>query len=241
MAETGAVGIDAGSRPEPRPEPRPEGHTAVRPPETGIEMNDITRLGPVRAPTPPPPPPPTTTTTTTATAASAEAVVPEAVGTEVTVVPARSAEAFAELYHAQYAPMVRVAYLILESREQAEEIVQDAFVRVHGRWAKTDNPPAYLRATVVNGCRDTIRRRVRYRRRERVLVGPTSALDAPDELSDALATLTTRQRAVLVLKFYGGLPEAEIAEILDIKVGTVKSSISRGIERLRQELPHDQI
>ncbi len=153
---------------------------------------------------------------------------------------ARSPAAFAAFYQEQYAPMVRVAFLILGSREQAEEIVQEAFVRVHGRWSQIDNPTSYLRAAVVNGCRDTIRRLVRYRRREPQLVGPTHTVDAPDELSDALARLNSRQRTVLVLKFYGGLQEAEIAETLHMKVGTVKSTISRGIDRLRQELSDDR-
>jgi RNA polymerase sigma factor (sigma-70 family) len=114
--------------------------------------------------------------------------------------------------------------------------VQDAFVRLHGRWRRVDNPGGYLRTSVVNGCRDVRRRLVRYRAREPRLAVRAETYDAPDELSDALTALPVRQRAVLVLRFYGGMSEAEIAATLGIRPGTVKSSLHRGLERLRREL-----
>ena len=155
---------------------------------------------------------------------------------ELDVVDDRSPAAFATFYRDEYAALVRIAYLILDSREQAEEIVQDAFVRVHGRWPKVENPGAYMRAAVVNGCNDSLRRLRRYRKREPDLVGPTATIDAPDELSDALGRLNTRERSVLVLRYYGGMQEAEIAAALGMKVGTVKSTLHRGIEQLRKEI-----
>ena len=148
----------------------------------------------------------------------------------------RTPTAFARLYHDEYLGLVRLAYLILGSREQAEEVVQDAFVRLHSRWTRVDNPGGYLRTSVVNGCRDVRRRLVRYRAREPRLAERAETWDSPDELSDAMAALPVRQRAVLVLRYYGGLSEAEIADTLDIRPGTVKSSIHRGLRRLRLEL-----
>ena len=66
--------------------------------------------------------------------------------------------------------------------------------------------------------------------------GPAAALDAPLALVQALASLPGRQRAVLVLRYFADLPEAEVASILDCSLGTVKSSASRGLERLRRTL-----
>ena len=151
-------------------------------------------------------------------------------------VTTRTPADFATLYHGEYDRLVRVAFLILGSRELAEEIVQDAFVRLHGRFAKVDNPPAYLRTSVVNGCHDVHRRLQRYRRREAALAQREEVIDTPDELADALDRLTARQRAALVLRYYEGLQEAEIAQALGVKVGTVKSLLHRGIEQLRKDL-----
>jgi len=152
------------------------------------------------------------------------------------VAATRTPADFATLYHGEYDRLVRVAYLILGSRELAEEIVQDAFVRLHARYAKVDSPPAYLRTSVVNGCHDVHRRLQRYRRREAALAQRDEVIDTPDELADALDRLTARQRAALVLRYYEGLQEAEIAQALGVKVGTVKSLLHRGIEQLRKDL-----
>lgn len=143
---------------------------------------------------------------------------------------------FSAFYRAEYERFVRVAFLIVGTTEVAEEVVQEAFVRLHGRWSRVANPTSYLRTSVVNGCRDTIRRRVRWRLREPVLAAPATTSDEPDELFDALARLTPRQRAVVVLRFYDGLQEAEIAEVVGMKVGTVKSTLHRSIEQLRKEI-----
>jgi RNA polymerase sigma-70 factor (sigma-E family) len=183
------------------------------------------------------------TTPTTAPVTSPEvdrAVVLDPVGSGDALVPAdagRAPEAkFVSIYRSDYEQLVRVAYLIVGSQEQAEEIVQEAFVRLHGRWSRVISPRSYLRTSVVNGCRDAIRRRARWRRREAALVTPSTSTDEPDELFDALARLNPRQRAVVVLRFYEGLQEAEIAEAVGMKVGTVKSTIHRSIELLRKEI-----
>ena len=69
-----------------------------------------------------------------------------------------------------------------------------------------------------------------------MLVSPSTSRDEPDELFDALDRLNPRQRAVVVLRFYDGLQEAEIASAMDMKVGTVKSTLHRSIEQLRKDI-----
>lgn len=145
-------------------------------------------------------------------------------------------ETFAAFYARQWRPMVELAYLTVGSREQAEDLVQEAFARVHQRWSRVDQPAAYLRTTVVNLGNDTIRRLVRYRAREPRLLGPSGTEDSPDELWDALARLKPRQRAALVLRYYEGLQEPEIAAALGVRAGTVKSLLHRGLEQLRKEI-----
>jgi RNA polymerase sigma-70 factor (sigma-E family) len=145
---------------------------------------------------------------------------------------------FEQLYADAYAPMVRLALLLTGSPTQAEELVQDAFVRVFAHWADVETPRAYLRQAVVNACRSQRRRRSRelrhgLRAAERATTGDPEV----DEIADALATLSDRQRKAVVLRFYEDLPEAEIAVLLRCRPGTVKSLLSRALARLREVLP----
>jgi RNA polymerase sigma-70 factor (sigma-E family) len=140
---------------------------------------------------------------------------------------------FADLYRDQYGHMVRLAHLLTTSNSVAEELVQDAFVRVHGKWDQIDAPRAYLRTAVVNACWSHRRRRVLERAR---LAHPPPEVVSPnpDEMWDALARLPYRQRAVLVMKFYEDMPEADIAAALGCRPGTVKSLTSRALDQLRK-------
>ena len=133
--------------------------------------------------------------------------------------------------------MVRLAFLIVGSEEVAEELVQDTFVRVRAPVEDVDQPVAYLRRAVVNACRNHHRHRDVERRGAVRLAGGEAAV-APelDHLADALGRLPTRQRAVLVLRYYLGCSEAEIAGMLGCRPGTVKSLASRGLAALRQVL-----
>src|SRR6476620_649300 len=128
------------------------------------------------------------------------------------------APSFIELYRETYAPMVRLAVLLTGSEVLAEDLVHDAFVRVHARWARVESPTSYLRAAVVNACRSA-RRRARLERsvaaRSHAAV---ASLDA-DELFDALGALPYRQRAAIVLQYYEGLSQAEIAGVLACREG----------------------
>lgn len=134
--------------------------------------------------------------------------------------------------------LVRLALLLVDDRETAEDVVQDAFAALHRRWDSITTHEAaigYLRTSVVNGSRSVLRRR-RTARAYRWPDAPAAAsADAAAleserhrEVLAALRRLPRRQREVLVLRYWAELPEAEIAAALGISVGAVKSSASRG-------------
>jgi RNA polymerase sigma factor (sigma-70 family) len=141
-----------------------------------------------------------------------------------------------DLYRDQYAPMVRLATLLLGSQALAEEVVQDCFVRLHPRLESVDEPVRYLRRSVVNGCRSAGRRLQRERLHARSVVPPAPVELGADEMSDALAALPARQRAAVVLRFYEDLSGEEIAAVLNCRPGTVKSLVHRGLAQLREVL-----
>jgi RNA polymerase sigma-70 factor (sigma-E family) len=157
----------------------------------------------------------------------------------------------AELFRARHVELVRLAALLVGDRATAEDVVQDVFVKVCARRERlTDNGVAvsYFRTAVVNTCRSVHRRRSVARRFGR---GTEAALWAEPEpsaesavllaedrrrLLRALGRLPSRQREALVLRYYQRLTEAEIAEAMGISRGTVKSTISRGLDALGGKL-----
>jgi RNA polymerase sigma factor (sigma-70 family) len=140
---------------------------------------------------------------------------------------------FVALYRDQYDPMVRLATLLVDRTELAEEIVQDAFAIAFERWERMESPVAYVRTIVVNRCRDVLRRR---RIAATATLGRVQETSEPsgDLLHDALANLPARQRAVLVLRFYEDLPNDEVGRLLKMRPGTVKSLVHRGLSTLRE-------
>jgi RNA polymerase sigma factor (sigma-70 family) len=147
--------------------------------------------------------------------------------------PESPAGTFDAFYREQWAPMVRLAWLMTGSRELAEDLVQDAFVHVGARWSGIEHPVAYLRTAVVNGVRGDARRDARRR------ALPTEAQPPvlPPELDETwhlLSRLTPRQRQALVLRFYGDLPFDEIADSIGCRLGTAKSLVHRGLTRLKE-------
>jgi len=148
---------------------------------------------------------------------------------------------FTAFYRDAYPGAVRLAWLLTHDLAAAEDVVQDAFVRVRPRLAMVSQRAAYLRTAIVNGCRDRARSAGRADagwRRLRVVTAVTST-DKPSELLDAVAHLPYKQRAVLVLRYWADLREEEIAEIVGVRPATVRSITSRALERLRMELPDD--
>ena len=152
------------------------------------------------------------------------------------------------LYRAHVAEAQRLAYLLTGDRALAEDLVQDAFVKVLGRFHDLRNRDAfwwYLRRTIVNLSTSHFRRR----RVERAFLErqhPPEAGPSPHDLGDrerlreALMSLRPEQRAAIVLRFYEDLSLADTAEALGMPLGTVKSTVSRGLERLREELPEEE-
>ena len=139
------------------------------------------------------------------------------------------------LYQVQRLPMVRLAHVITGSNAVAEEVVQEAFIRLQAHWGQAENPVGYLRTIVTNLCRTQLRRR-EYERRLDPPIQRVSFQPEIDETWAAVCRLPFRQRAALALRFYEDLDEAEIARILGCRPGTVKSTIHRGLVRLRREM-----
>jgi RNA polymerase sigma-70 factor (sigma-E family) len=146
---------------------------------------------------------------------------------------------FEAAYHRHRDRLRRLAYLITGRAEVAEELVQDAFVRLHGRWDEVDVPPAYLRTVVVRLFLHWRRRAAMGQERELRLVPTTrTTADPPevDETWDLLRRLPPDQRAVLVLRFYEDLPMDEIAAVLGCRPATVRTRTHRALARLRKEM-----
>ncbi|SCL55705.1 SigE family RNA polymerase sigma factor [Micromonospora chersina] len=152
---------------------------------------------------------------------------------------ARGDAEFVEFATAASARLVHAAFLMTGNHHQAEDAAQTALVRTYASWSRIRNGDAYgyARSVLVNHLVDTWRRPIREY--------PTEDLpeqrggDVADEVATRrwllaiLGTLTARERAVVVLRHYFDLPEAQVARELDVSVGTVKSTGSRALEKLR--------
>jgi len=152
--------------------------------------------------------------------------------------PASTPEiSFDDLYRASYARMVRLAWLLVGSRPAAEDVAHDAFLAVHQRWGKVDNPGGYLRRTVVNRALRTQRRRATEQRALAAMGEPPPTGDqAIDSMWDAIDRLRPDRRTVVVLRYWADLPHAEIAEVLRCPVATVRTRLHRALSDLRTEV-----
>ncbi|MGE5291233.1 MAG: SigE family RNA polymerase sigma factor [Micromonosporaceae bacterium] len=157
--------------------------------------------------------------------------------------------AVCELYSTHYKSLVRLAALLVRDAATAEEVVQDAFVAMHGAWVRlrdTEKALSYLRQSVVNRSRSVLRHRAVVDK-----YAPKPAPDAPSAeqgaitllersaVVAALRTLPARQREALVLRYYGDLSEAQIADTMGISKGAVKSHTARGMSALRTVLEQE--
>ena len=165
----------------------------------------------------------------------------------LSVLRARSeaSESFAEVFNAHHRRAVRLAYMLTGDPHLAEDVVADAFAKVWVQWEKgrvADVGP-YLRRAVVNTIRSRHRRRVLELREIERRSGDDRGVRTHDEHSaehdevwQALLQLPQRQRAAIVLRYYEDMSEADTAAVLGISVGTVKSQVSRGLDRLKAVL-----
>ena len=151
----------------------------------------------------------------------------------------------ARLYEEHAERAFRLAYLLTADRDLAEDLVQDAFVKLIGRFAhlrSADSFDAYLRRTIVTLSYGTFRRRRTersYLARERGLaqirIDDPSDIESKDELWAQMLKLAPRQRAALVLRYYEDLSEQQAADVLGCSLRTLKSLVARGIRAMRDQ------
>ena len=150
-----------------------------------------------------------------------------------------------DLFELHHRRLVGLASLLVDDRRTAEDVVQDAFAGLYRRWDHLRDPDAavaFLNRAVVNGGRDTLRRKRRAGAASLRLVPRSELLDSAeraveqhdeaDRLWEAVTALPHRQRQVLVLRYYLDQSEAEIADTLGVSRGSVKKHASRGIAAL---------
>jgi RNA polymerase sigma-70 factor (sigma-E family) len=165
--------------------------------------------------------------------------------------PPPDATAIAALFRDHHAELVRLALFMVGDLPTAEDVVQDVYTSLHRMSRNTnhsESPLPYVRAAVLNGCRSVQRRRVIARRagllhratqhHETLASAESEVILSEDrrQVLTALARLPRRRREVLVLRYYLGLSEAEIAAVLGISPGTVKSTAARALAALARDL-----
>lgn len=180
-----------------------------------------------------------------ATDPGVESAVERTLGTLASLNPALEpvvAVTIDDIYRSHRMGMIRLAILLVDDQASAEDVVQEAFAGLFRNWDRLRDSAAavgYLRTAVVNGSRSMLRRR----RTARAYVPPDPGTARSAEslalltaehqaVVTALGDLAPRQREVLVLRYYGGLSEAEIAEATGLSKGTVKSTASRAVAKL---------
>jgi RNA polymerase sigma-70 factor (sigma-E family) len=153
--------------------------------------------------------------------------------------------ALEEFMRANIAALLRRAYVLTGSGPAAEDLVQDTLVRLYPQWPRVENadvPLAYVRRSLTNTYLNQRRRGLhREISVDQIPEGPArhsteKDVTDRDQVQTLLKALNQRQRAALVLRFYGGLSDAQIAENLGCPAGTVRSLISRGLATLRERL-----
>ena len=156
----------------------------------------------------------------------------------------RGKRRLADLYWRHASEAVRLAFLLTGDRHAAEDIVQDAFVRLFGRFQELRSPEAfeiYLRRTVINLSHDRFRR-LKLERDHATEANPSRPADVASQVEDrelirhALRSLSHRQRSALVLRFYADLSEQQTAEVMQCSVAAVKSLVSRATASLRERM-----
>ena len=156
--------------------------------------------------------------------------------------------ALIELFEAEGRALVRLARIFTDDTNAAEDLVQEAFIRLYRSMSAIHDPSrsaAYLRSIVLNLCRDHNRRGLMSLRHLQTSVD-VAVVDRPDDLVvrteqqaeviDALLALSVRQRECLVLRYYSDMTESEIAATLGISPNSVKTHCRRGMESLRLSL-----
>ncbi|MFD5272019.1 SigE family RNA polymerase sigma factor [Streptomyces sp. NPDC058335] len=158
---------------------------------------------------------------------------------------AEAQDSFREFVEHRSSALLKTAVLLSGGdRHTAEDLLQNALIKMAGRWHRIDEPEAYVRQILYR--QQISRWRLKWPRRELSVAEPpegradadaSSAAELRLVMRGALARLTARQRTVLVLRYFEDLPEAEVARILGCSVGTVRSTAHRSLARLRTLAP----
>ena len=159
----------------------------------------------------------------------------------------RDAVAFSELVATRSAALVRTAYLVVGDHQLAQDLVQEALVKTYVAWPRlrdVSKAEAYARRSIVTTAISWRRRRSFHARPaqtipEQAQPDGTDAIATHDVMWAELGALPPRQRAAIVLRYYEDLSEAETAQVMGCAVGTVKSQVSTGLQRLRRRLGPD--
>ncbi|MET9493481.1 SigE family RNA polymerase sigma factor [Streptomyces sp. NPDC006552] len=175
--------------------------------------------------------------------AARPAQLPAQQGADEVTTAGTTVDHLTETYRAHYRSLLGLAALLLDDTASCEDVVQEAFIRVHSARKRVREPEktlAYLRQTVVNLSRSTLRRRILGLK---LLTKPMPDMASAEEgaydllerdaLKAALRGLQRRQREVLVMRYFADMTEAQVAEALGISLGSVKAYGSRGIAALR--------
>ncbi len=155
----------------------------------------------------------------------------------------RQARAFEEFAAESGAELLRIATLLAPDPHTAEDVYQETLQRLAARWSRVDNPKAFCRRVMHNIIVDRARARARRPHELRLFdtgeksdprfADPHLSVELRPSLRAALDSLTVQQRTVLVLRYFDDRSEADVAALLGISVGTVKSTSSRAIAQLR--------
>jgi RNA polymerase sigma-70 factor (sigma-E family) len=161
--------------------------------------------------------------------------------------PSDRESAVRALYEERHSELVRFATFIMGDAHAAEDVTQEAFMRVYDAWDRLEDPEravAYLRATIVNLSKGRHRRRMVAERKQQTphLVAVPSAEDdamgrvGRSAVLDAVSALPNRQRACVVMRHWLRMTEGEIAATLDVSIGSVRTHNKRGLETLHRKL-----
>jgi len=155
--------------------------------------------------------------------------------------------AFTDFVRTRQVALIRFAWLGSGgSRAQAEDLVQEALTRLYGRWSRVDDPEAYTRTTIarlnISVWRKLRRERLHDTPVERAAMDERLEALGPDAaLVRAVRALPARQRLAIVLRYWCDDDDARIAETLGCAEATVRSTVRRGLLRLRERWPHDSM
>jgi RNA polymerase sigma factor (sigma-70 family) len=146
---------------------------------------------------------------------------------------------FASLYAAYWPALRRLATLMTGNADEGQDLAQEAFAQWYVHKNGVEKPEAYLRVVLLNLIRGRSRKIFRVRKYAHVFETEAELAEIvlpADGMADAVAKLPYRQRAAIVLKYYEGRTEAEIAQLLECRPGTVKSLVSRALDELRRTI-----